>query len=196
MAGMAEFPGMAPGSILVDPNFNFLQIFNQYNNDDSLDEPSLDSPYNNNLITCIYMDETRFSSTYANNCNLSILSLNIQSLPAKFSEFSEWISSLLLSNSELDIICLQEIWQFPDHTLFNLPGYNELVYKSRRNNVQGGGVGIYVKSGLTFNLKPQLSIFVDRVFESIFIEVQPASSPKFLVGSVYRPSNNPLLTAT
>ncbi len=53
-----------------------------------------------------------------------------------------------------------------------------------------------MKSGLTFNLKPQLSIFVDRVFESIFIEVQPASSPKFFVGSVYRPSNNPLLTAT
>jgi hypothetical protein len=127
---------------------------------------------------------------------LSILTLNIQSLPAKFTEFSEWISFLQLSKSEPDIICLREIWQFPDHTLFNLPGYNELMYKSRRNNVQGGGVGIYVKLGLTFNLKPQLSIFVDRVFESIFIEVQPASSPKFFVGSVYRPSNNPLLTAT
>jgi hypothetical protein len=23
----------------------------------------------------------------------------------------------------------QEIWQFPDHTLFNLPGYNDFTYK-------------------------------------------------------------------
>jgi hypothetical protein len=53
-----------------------------------------------------------------------------------------------------------------------------------------------VKLGLKFNLKPQLSIFVDRVFESIFIEIQPATSPNFIVGSVYRPGNNPLLTAT
>jgi hypothetical protein len=53
-----------------------------------------------------------------------------------------------------------------------------------------------VKQGLKFNLKPQLSIFVDRVFQSIFIEIQPATSPNFIVGSVYRPGNNPLLTAT
>jgi exonuclease III len=85
------------------------------------------------------MDENLFSSTYANNCDLSILTLNIQSLPAKFTEFSEWISFLQHSNAEPDIICLQEIWQFPDYTLFNLPGYNEITYKLRRNNVQGGG---------------------------------------------------------
>jgi hypothetical protein len=190
---MAEAPGVALGSLTNDPNFNFMHIFNQSNNDD---EPSLDSPYNSNSIACTYMDENLFSSTYSNNCDLSILTLNIQSLPSKFTEFHEWISSLQRSNAEPDIICLQEIWQFPDHSLFNLPGYSEIIFKLRRNSVQGGGIGIYVKSGLKFIIKPQLSIFVDRVFESIFIEIQPATSPNFIVGSVYRPGNNPLLTAT
>jgi exonuclease III len=133
------------------------------------------------------MDELQFTNTYANNLNLSIFTFNIQSLPAKFVEFSELIRCLQLVNAEPDIICLQEIWQFPDHSLFQLPGYADLIFKQRRNNVQGGGVAIYVKSSIKFSPLPQLSVFVDRVFESIFIEITPPNSSKIIVGSAYRP---------
>jgi exonuclease III len=55
-----------------------------------------------------------------------------------------------------------------------------------KNNVQGGGVGIYIKKGIIYNKLPEKSIFIDQVFESLFIEL---SSPKTIVGSIYRPNS-------
>jgi hypothetical protein len=70
------------------------------------------------------------------------------------------------------------------------------VYKLRRNNVQGGGVRIYVKTEFNFNILPQLSVFVDRVFESLFIEIT-MSSKNISIGSVYRPgTKNPGLSSS
>jgi len=50
------------------------------------------------------------------------MSLNVQSINAKFTELCD-----LLANFEPnflpDIICLQELWQFPSNANFNIPGY-------------------------------------------------------------------------
>ena len=86
-----------------------------------------------------------------------------------------------------DVICIQELWQFPDNASFKLNGYHPLIYKLRRNNVQGGGVGIYVKSNFSFNILPDLSIFVDRVFESLSLEIFINPQTKIKVCSMYRP---------
>ncbi len=63
------------------------------------------------------------------------------------------------------------------------------------NNVQGGGVGvgIFVRNSIPFAVSTVHSVFSDRLFESIFVELT-----KFLVGSVYiRPSvNHPNLSQT
>jgi hypothetical protein len=186
---MAEAANVSLGNILTDPSYDFLQCLSKENVPDAENMYLPDSPYDDISILCSYMDETRFSNTYSNNPNLAILTLNIQSLPSKFTEFSEFIRSLQISNSAPDIICLQELWQFPDPSMFTLPGYNELIYKLRRNHVQGGGVGIYVKSGINFTPLQQLSVFVDRVFESIFIEIKPANCNKIIIGSAYRPGS-------
>ncbi len=95
------------------------------------------------LSVHIWMKTYSVLLTYVNNSNLSILLLNIQSLPDKFNEFSEMIRFFQTKNCSPDIVCLQELWEFPDHTLFIIPGYENLLYKLRRNNFQGGGVGIY-----------------------------------------------------
>jgi hypothetical protein len=71
------------------------------------------------------------------------MSINIQSLQSKFSEFAEMIQNLEHKNIAPNIICLQELWQFPDSLALSLPGYHPIEFKLRRNNVQGGGVGIY-----------------------------------------------------
>jgi hypothetical protein len=89
----------------------------------------------------------------------------------------------------------RKIWQIHDSSLFLLPGYNPLVYKTRRNNVQGGGVGIYVKHDLKFTHLPQISTFVDRILESILIELTLPNNTKSIIGSVYRPgTKHPLYT--
>ena len=155
-----------------------------------------DSPYDTTDISCEFIDPSSYASSFKNLKDLSILSLNIQSLAAKFSEFKDLICLFIDSNCAPDVICLQEIWQISPHADFSLPGYASLVYKTRANNVQGGGVGIYVRNTIPFTVSTVHSVFSDRLFESIFVELTLPST-KFLIGSVYRPSvNHPNLSQT
>jgi exonuclease III len=178
-------------NLATDPNFNF---FNKmYNNSD--DDDFLSSPYDDIANNSIYLDEYTYHSNFKNCNDLSMLTFNIQSLPAKFSEFSEFIALMTNNNCAPDIICLQELWQFPNSVNFKLKGYHPLLYTLRRNNVQGGGVGIYVKEKFQYTVIEGLSLFVDRILESIFVEVTVNKNSKIIVGSLYRPgSAHPNLT--
>jgi hypothetical protein len=130
-----------------DPTFNFLTQLT-HNEDDNLPGTS---PYSDIVNNSVYSDELSFCSNYNNHNDFSMMTLNIQSLPAKFSEFSEFISLLNHNNCAPDVICLQELWQFPASINFNLNDYHPMVYQLRSNSVQGGGVGIYVKKNLNFH---------------------------------------------
>ena len=66
------------------PEYNFLS---QLNNDDN----NYDYPYNND-IKCSFIDVNSFCKTYVNEKRLSFMCINIQSLPAKFNEFTDLIS--------------------------------------------------------------------------------------------------------
>jgi hypothetical protein len=107
------------------------------------------------------------------------------------------IQNLESNNTAPSIISVQELWQFPNTLSFSLPGFHPLEFKLRRNNVQGGGVGIYVKSNLKYTVLHDKSIFVDRIFESIFVEVETGPSSKCIVGSLNKPgSNHPVFSPT
>jgi exonuclease III len=124
------------------------------------------------------------------------MSLNVQSLLSKFSDLRELIIMMSSNNSQPDVLCLQEIWQVPHDVEINLPGYSKLIFKTRNNNVQGGGVGIFVKKGIKFSVSSTHSIFLERIFESIFIDLTFPNNYRCTVGSVYRPTNHPTLTQT
>ncbi len=129
-------------SIAADPNFDFLNqvlIENDDHNDDTLFNTYHDSPYVNSVFQCSYVDPLQFASDYKNSKNISILTLNVQSLSAKFNDVYELIVILNKSNCAPDVLCLQELWQFPSNVDFSLPGYSNLTYKLRGNGVQGGG---------------------------------------------------------
>jgi hypothetical protein len=53
-----------------------------------------------------------------------------------------------------------------------------------------GGVGIYLKKGIIFKILPDKSTFIEKLFESIFIEVTTLKGKKLIVGSIYRPNTN------
>ena len=116
-----------------------------------------------------------------------MLSLNIQSITAKFDEFNDLIQSL--DGFKFDVICLQELWKMHNPDLFNLNGYHKLLFKSRSANVQGGGVGIFVNNQLKVKNLPEYSIFIDKIIETIFIEIELPSKKKFIIASVYRPNS-------
>ncbi len=181
-----------------DPLFNFSEslLSNDFlisnNSGDQID----DSPYNNLDISCKYLDESTFCNTYSNNQNFTFLSLNVQSLQAKFGELQELISNTSRHNCAPDIILLQELWQIYDAPSLSLPNYSPLKFKTRSDGVQGGGVGIYFKKHLSYNILEEKSIFVDRVIETIFAEVQTCNNNKIIIASIYRPCvNHPTLSS-
>jgi hypothetical protein len=160
-----------------DSTFNFLNsILDTDGNDEFYDYSS--SPYDNVNLECSYIDEFNYANIASSKNEINLLSLNIQSLPAKFNEFKSFITQLQISNKAPDVICLQELWQFPNDVNFNIPGYHPLIYKLRQNGVQGGGVGIYVKNVFKFTILQDVSIFHDRLFESIFCVISCNPSKK------------------
>jgi len=129
-------------SLVNNPNFNFINSVLAGDDGDPL--PSAgdfsDSPYSHSTFNTYYVDTPSLITQIKNNPNLSIMSLNIQSLPAKFLTFRDLILQLSSSNCPPDIICLQEVWNVMDPSLFPLPGYQSLVTKTRSTG-QGGGWG-------------------------------------------------------
>ncbi len=127
-----------------DPNFNFLSKFTEEIDEDNLfNNHNNFSPYNEATFDSRYIDIHQLPDVINKN-NLLICTINIQSLPAKFNELCEWLVTLATYHTTPDIICLQEIWQIPDPSLFSLPNYHPLIFESRSSS-HGGGVGIYIK---------------------------------------------------
>jgi hypothetical protein len=166
--------------LMSDPKFDFVHQFlsndcanpnTHFFNDFS------DNPYEEFSIKCNYFDESQFINKFSNLKKFSFLSLNTQSLPAKHCELSEFIYSLEKASCSPDVILLQETWKIVDKSIFPLRGYSELIHKNRSTG-QGGGVGLYFKSGLKFKILDDKSLFLDHVLESICAEITLPSSRK------------------
>ncbi len=130
-------------NLAADPNFDFINSIRHELDgidDDNQFNPFLDSPYDNSTFQCTYVDPFKFVIDYKNVKNISIMTLNVQSLNAKFNDLFELIATLTKNNCSPDVLCLQELWQFPSDVDFQLPGYSKLNYKLRGNGVQGGGL--------------------------------------------------------
>ena len=111
----------------------------------------------------------------------------MQSLPAKYHDFKEFICFLGSNSCSPDIICLQETWKIVDSNYFVLPNYSPLHANSRVNR-QGGGVGLYIKNGLQYQILDQKSVFMEYVIESIVAEIILPNKKKAAVVSIYRPA--------
>ena len=190
--------GTGLDDIEADPRFNFLSIFTPEEGDDAVPDSffinNQCSPYSNLNINCNYIDIEKIKEL--DYKKFSILSLNIQSLPAKFLEFSELLNEFPNFESYPEIICLQETWKIIDGSMYPLTNYHPIEINTRQD-ARGGGVGLYVKQNLSFKVLKQFSVFIERIFESLFIEVCLPNNKKIVVGTVYRPGTGvPGLTFT
>jgi exonuclease III len=178
------------GKIEEDEVYNFLRKFIPDSNDsDFSSTDDVNSPYTVADFNCRYVDENSFASNIIRtDSNLSVMSLNIQSLPAKYSDLFAFITDRSIHNNAPDIICLQEVWNVLDVNLFPLPGYHPLIC-TLRSKSPGGGVGIYIKSDLYFKPMPVISIFAEKILETIFVEIILLDKQKIIIGSVYRPNS-------
>ena len=104
-----------------DPNFNFLtKISNPDPDEDEFMFSNPDfSPYSETDFKCSYIETDHFRNNPTIN-DFSVLSLNIQSLPAKYNELSDMLNELSASNFTL------EVWQINDPSLFPLSNFQTL----------------------------------------------------------------------
>ena len=86
----------------------------------------------------------------------------------------------------VDIIGLQEVRSIGSNIdVLDVPGFQSLIFKSRSLN-RGGGVGFYVRSGISTKIIEKLSVFKDGIFESICIKLGYSTGKVIRVVSIYR----------
>ncbi|MFO0002259.1 MAG: endonuclease/exonuclease/phosphatase family protein, partial [bacterium] len=122
------------------------------------------------------------------------LSLNVQSLLSKHEQLSIEISELELNNVTIDAIALQETWDVKYTDLVPINGFNPLIFK-RRRDMRGGGVGFYIRNGLTAEIVENLSPFENKIIEALTIKLTYPDSKVTYLTSIYR-SNGTLANVT
>ena len=160
-----------------------------------MNEDNNEGIYFNIEHSCKYYEVEEFANSFKDNDKFSTLSLNIRSLTGKWMEFKELISSFSDSH-KFSVIALQEVWNVPKGMSYSLPGYKPFEYKIRdntgRNSNAGGGVGLWVKNNIEYEILNQISIFEPNFFESQFIKVITGKNKFTIVGNIYRPNTGPM----
>ena len=118
--------------------------------------------YHNNSIKTEYYTEKQFNNSFSDNNNLSILHLNIRSVPLHFSEFLCYIDTL---DIEFKIIALSETGINNHHAVYNITHYN--LEMDHRHTRRGGGVSLYIHNILQYKIRKDLVI--GYVVNSVFI---------------------------
>ena len=164
-----------------------------------------------NIQNCLQTNENRYSNKFSNEENscqyfglgdfqslvkgclseFSCLSINIRSLAGKIDELRDFISDVNHDSFRLDLITIQEIWTIPSHFNMNIEGYQPLISKLRKHKDPldrnlGGGIGIWVKNSHSYEVIESLSIFNEKVFESLFIRVNTVRNRFKIIGNIYR----------
>ena len=137
----------------------------------------------NDNFKCSFVDESFFLTLDKKTPALFAISLNVQGLLSKFERLSSLISNLSKIFKPPHLIVLQETWLSKDKHPPCLPNYHPLVHCYRSLD-KGDGVGIYVHEKISFNINQELSVFADRLFESIAIDIN-FHNKKFSVINLY-----------
>ena len=134
-------------------------------------------------VNAEYYTEQSFNDNFANNCNFSLMHLNIRSIPLHFTELLCYLDIL---NIEFKLIALSETALNDTHTDFKMPNYNcEIDVRPKR---RGGGVSLYIHSALQYKLRRDLQLGGD--VNSVFIEIYKTTTNtkhNIICGCVYRP---------
>ena len=142
--------------------------------------------------TCDYFIEDTFIEYYKKHRLDSFFSLfhtNVRSLPKHHNELELYLESL---KCKFSLIGITETWlNASNFELYGLPGYSS-INKYRQKRV-GGGIALYIREGIQFEERTDISIFNDEL-ELLCIEIDKScfdSVSNILIILVYRiPDSN------
>ena len=135
-----------------------------------------------------YYGENKFSKLLSSKAGMSILSGNIQSINAKFDEFSSFVDRVNTHNP-ISAILLQECWiddsAIDSLAMFNLKNYN-MVYQTSRC-CRHGGLLIYIHKQFKYTLIDTINEDATG-WEYLCVDMSHRTphSQKYLLCNVYR----------
>ena len=121
--------------------------------------------------------------------DFTILTLNIQSINAKFDNLYPMINNLSSMGLYFGAICLQETWLSSDAdvSLLHIPSY-KLIHQGSRCTRHGGLV-IYLHEQYTYKLRNMYTR--SDIWEGLFIDVSGHNFHRpITIGNIYRPPHN------
>ena len=130
-----------------------------------------------------YYNENSFNNVFKQSDELSVIHLNIRSIPVNLAQFRAQLDTLLVN---FKIIALSETAIHSHHICYNIPGY--AVEQDFRPKRKGGRVALYLDNNLQYKVRPDLNLGDDTNF--IFVEIdknQLKSKYNTVIGCIYRP---------
>jgi hypothetical protein len=116
---------------------------------------------------------------HINSTDLSLLHLNIHSLPAHTDELKNLLASI---DCKFSVIGILETWLSDSYTNVDLDGYNFI-----QNCRAGGRVGLYLDNAMVFKMRDDPSLDGLEHMESLFVEICRNKGENIIVGIIYRP---------
>ena len=124
----------------------------------------------------------------SNKYSFNVLSLNCQSLNAKFDQLRILITRLEAEDINIAVICLQETWLTPTSNLnfYELPGYKFISQDSICSS--HSGISIYVQDKYEYSMLPLYN--ENTIWQGQFLKITNLDGKGVIVGNVYRPPSD------
>ena len=116
----------------------------------------------------------------------TVLSLNIQSINAKFNNLTICLNTINSQNTIIDVICIQEIWlnEYEDMCSFQMPNYY-CISQSKQCSYHAGLI-IYLHKKYQFKVM-DISQRSD-ISEALFVDISSTNFDKhIIIGNIYKP---------
>ena len=133
--------------------------------------------------------DTIHSASFPDKSTFNILTLNTQSINAKFDQLIAMLSTLEDKNITFSAICLQETWlsDYHDVSLLHIPGYN-MIHQGKRCCGHGGLI-VYLQEQYNYSVRNMYD--ASNLWEGLFIDIQGDSiENKITLCNIYRPSKS------
>ena len=129
-----------------------------------------------------YYTVSEFATSKFSDNKFSIYHLNISSLQKHIHELRILLST---THHNFDIICISETRLYDEIPLSNvqIEGYD---FIHTCTPTQCGGVGMYIKSGIEYDIINKLTKSYENICESIFVELKHPRKKNIIVGTIYR----------
>ena len=122
--------------------------------------------YYNNCVDAQYYTENSFNKVFKDINELSLMHLDIRSVPAHFIQFR---AQLDLLSIKVKVIALSKTAINSYHACYNIPSYTIHIEQDFRPTRKGRGVALYIANNLKYTPRSDLSNGGDT--KSIFVEI-------------------------